>query len=311
MVSPGLLRAEPRTVTLEPGSQSAPTPTVIPQPTAQQTTVPLPSAPVAGTGAGQPQQSPAQATSPIPNTTQGQPDLRGTKSAPLAVEITNAADLQPQSGPERPGQAPPPRAVPGLRALPFLGWALAVIALIQVVVFGIQAILLKQTIARMDATAEHQLRAYISVAPDNVAGWNQPENIAISCHIENHGQTVGSDIRYAYGIDIIDRLPSDAVMPATTGQLTANNTLFPKEKRSVRLEFKRTATATEVSNVETDVKRLYVWGTLFYRDAFGNPRTTDFAFSAGGAAFAQTQRGARGTLAAWPWEFGAHHNEAT
>jgi hypothetical protein len=160
----------------------------------------------------------------------------------------------------------------------------------------------------MDATSEQQLRAYISVNPENVAAWNQPENVAVSFNIENHGQTVGSDIGYDFGIDIINRLPPDAVMPATSERLTANNALFPKEKRAVRLEFKRTATASEVTDVEAGVKRLYVWGTLSYRDAFGKQRTTGFAFSAGGAAFAQTQRG---TLSAWQWELGPHHNQAT
>lgn len=193
----------------------------------------------------------------------------------------------------------------------FLGWALAIIGVLQVVVFGVQAMLLKRTVGRMDATAEQQLRAYISVTPDNVAAWNQPGNISVSFNIENHGQTVGSDLRYDYGLDIIGRLPSDAVMPPTTDRITANNSLFPKDKRSVKLEFKRTVTATEVADVESDVKRLYVWGTLLYRDAFGKQRTTGFAFSAGGPGFAQMQRGPRSTLAAWHWEFGSQHNAAT
>jgi hypothetical protein len=100
-------------------------------------------------------------------------------------------------------------------------------------------------------------------------------------------------------------------MPAATVRLTANNSLFPREKRSVRLEFRRTATAAELIDVEADAKRLYVWGTLFYRDTFGKQRTTGFSFSAGGVALAQTQRGARGSLTAWQWEIGPRHNEAT
>jgi hypothetical protein len=163
----------------------------------------------------------------------------------------------------------------------------------------------------MDATSEQQLRAYISVTPDNVAAWNEPGNISVSFYIENHGQTVGADLRYDYGLDIIDRLSPDAAMPPTTDRITANNSLFPKERRSVRLEFKRTLTATEVAEVETDAKRLYVWGTLLYRDTFANQRTTGFAFSAGGPGFAQMQRGPRSTLTAWQWEFGAQHNAAT
>lgn len=227
------------------------------------------------------------------------------------MEITNAADLQPRSGPERPGQGPLPDAIPGRRGLPFLGWGLAIIAVIQIVVFGIQANLLKRTIARLDTNAEQQLRAYISVTPDHVGVRQQPENIVVSFNIENHGQTVGSDLRCEYGIDMIDRLPSDAVMPAATDHLTANNALFPKEKRSVRLAFKRAATATELTGVETGSKRLYVWGTLFYRDAFGKPHTTGFSFSAGAAAFAAAQRSAVGDLTASQWEFGANHNAAT
>jgi hypothetical protein len=307
-VAPGLPRAEPRTVVVEPGSQSAPAPSQVPQPATSPPEVSQPRAPEAGTSEGQPGQSSSQAGAPVPNTPPGQPDLRGTKSAPLAVEITNAADLQSRSGSERPGQT---AAGHGHGALRFLGSALAIIALIQIVVFGLQAIWLKRTVARMDATAEQRMRAYISVTPVNVTSWNQSENISISLDIENHGQTIGSDIRYEFGIDIIDRLPSDAVMPATSERLTANNALFPEQKRSVRLEFKRTATAAEVTAVEAGLKRLYLWGTLFYRDAFGNQRTTGFSFSAGGAGFAQIQRGPRGTLTAWHWEFGAHHNAAT
>jgi hypothetical protein len=238
-------------------------------------------------------------------------DLRGTKSAPLAVEVTNAADLQPRFRPETPDQGPLLSAGKGQEGWHVLGWALAIIAVIQAVVFGVQASLLKRMVARMDATTEQQLRAYISVTPDNVAAWNQPGNISVSFNIENHGQTVGSDLRYDYGLDIIDRLRSDAGMPATTDRIIANNSLFPKEKRSVRLEFKRTVTATEVADVETDVKRLYVWGSLLYRDTLGKQRATAFAFSAGGPGFAQMQRGPRSTLTAWHWEFGAHHNTAT
>lgn len=297
---PAPVRAEPRTVTVEPGSQPAPPAS---QPPGPIPAAPQPPAPTIATNAGQSQQPPP---APVQNTVPRPADLRGTKGAPLAVEITNAADLQPGARLASPGQG-----VAHRRLLPFLGWVLAVIALIQLVVFSIQAMLLKRTVARLDATAEQQLRAYISVTPDNVTAWDQPENLAILFHIENHGQTVGSEIHYDYGIEIMDRLPSDAIMPATTDRLAVNNALFPREKRSVRLEFKRTGTAAEVTDVETDVKRLYIWGTLFYRDTFGKQRTTGFSFSAGGAAFAQTQRGTRGTLTAWQWEIGPRHNEAT
>ena len=299
-VAPGLLRAEPRTVTLDPGSQSTQVPSIIPQPAIQPPAVPQPPAPIAGTGEAQAQQPPA---TPVPNTTPNLLDLRGTKSAPLAVEVTNAADLQ--------RQAPPLSAGQGRQGWPFLGWVLAIIAVIQGAVLGVQTIFLKRTVARMDAASEQQLRAYISVTPDNVAAWNQPGNISVSFNIENHGQTVGSDLRYDYGLDIIGRLPPDAAMPPTTDRITANNSLFPREKRPVRLEFKRTVSATEVADVETDVKRLYVWGTLMYRDTFGKQRTTGFAFSAGGPGFAQMQRGPRSTLTAWHWEFEAHHNMVT
>jgi hypothetical protein len=308
MIVPGSVRAEPRTVVMEPGTQPVPPPSTTSNPAA-------PPPAVTGTSQGQPQQPPSP-TTPVQSGAPGQPDLRGTRNAPIAVEITNAAELQTKTlsgiqtqGAQTQGQGLTPGAA-SVRA-PYVGWALVIIALIQAAVFAVQAILLKRTVARMDATAEQQLRAYISVTPDNVVAWNQPEGISVSFNIENHGQTVGSRIRYDFGIAIIDRLPSDAVMPATTAQLSANNTLFPREKRGYRFDLRRTVTAAEAADVETDAKRLYVWGTLFYHDAFGTQRTTGFSFSAGGAAFAQTQRGTRGTLTAWHWEFGAQHNATT
>jgi len=160
-------------------------------------------------------------------------------------------------------------------------------------------------------TAEQQLRAYISITPKLIFNWRHKSNIIIiGFDIENHGQTVGSEITYDFSMAILNApLDNGFVFPDANSQYTQNNSLFPKTIVPVRLFFDRTVTNSEIADIEAGSKRFHVWGTMHYRDAFNEQRTTRFSFSFGGPDFANSMKGVPG--AQWYWEHSQHHNDAT
>lgn len=162
-----------------------------------------------------------------------------------------------------------------------------------------------------EETAQRQLRAYISITPKLVFNWRHPtHHLGISMDIENHGQTIGFEIRHNFGMAILDSpLPDDFIPPKPDRQYNQNNSLFPRVSVPVRLFYGRALADAEATDIETGNKRFYIQGVMTYRDAFQRLRTTKFSFSFGGVDFANSMKKISG--ATWNWEHGQYHNDAT
>jgi hypothetical protein len=165
-----------------------------------------------------------------------------------------------------------------------------------------------------ERTAQDQLRAYISVTAKLVLNWRhatpQTHALAVGFDIENHGLTIGREIRHNFSMAIFSNpLPNGFAFPEADRQFDQNNSLFPRTSVPVRLFHNQTLTNNEMISIENGATRFHTWGIMTYRDAFQQLRTTRFSFSFGGPDFAASMRNVQG--AAWTWENGPGHNDAT
>lgn len=168
-------------------------------------------------------------------------------------------------------------------------------------------------VAGADETAQRQLRAYISITPVVVLNWRHKDQkyhkVGVSFNIENHGQTIGTEIAYDFSMKVLDfPLPEIYIDMAHNRQYDQNNSLFPRTNVPVRLWFDRDLTGAEIAEIESGAKRFHTWGTMHYRDAFKELRHTRFSFSFGGPDFANYIKKIKD--AKWNWEYGKHHNDA-
>jgi hypothetical protein len=256
-----------------------------------------------------PQQSQAQSTQK-----QATPDQRGTQQAPLVVKVLPSPKTDEETDQEAKDRneksANDRELIRYSRDLDILTAVLIAVGVLQLFVFAYQAMKLRQTVSTMDATAERQLRAYISITARNVLNWNNVGGrIGVQFDIENHGQTPGFEILYDYSMLILKSpLPTDFVWPPTDKRYDQNNSLFPGTKVPVQIFLDRDLTAPERGAIEEGESRFHTRGTMSYRDAFGETRTTKFSFSFGGFDFA---RGMRNPKHEWRWSNDQTHNDAT
>lgn len=160
-------------------------------------------------------------------------------------------------------------------------------------------------------TSKRQLRAYISITPKLVLNWNSSSvPLWVGFDIRNHGQTIGAEIVYVFGMGIFDcNQPINFPFPPADREYNQENSLFPRDDVPVRLSFQRMLTDEEIVGIENGTKRFHTWGVMHYRDSFNEKRTTEFSFSFGGPEFAKSMANIPGAL--WYWENGPGHNNAT
>lgn len=161
--------------------------------------------------------------------------------------------------------------------------------------------------------SERELRAYISVNPKWVLAFNRtpPQRITIECFLTNHGQTPAFNITNLFEIGIF--VPDFQTPIAAHRTIPRNAVVFPKSDLSTYFMAPNVFTSQEVTDVEQGIRRIFIWGTITYRDAFKKTRYTRFSASAGGPDFATWVRGQRPgqPTPRFRWSFGDHHNEAT
>lgn len=104
--------------------------------------------------------------------------------------------------------------------------------------------------------AEQQLRAYVSITPKIVFNWRHQTNILqVGFDIENHGQTIASEITYDFSMMILKvPLPDTFIFPKTNRKFEQNNSLFPRTITPVRFFFDRTITTNEIVDIENGSK---------------------------------------------------------
>ncbi|MBV9567032.1 MAG: hypothetical protein JO172_02740 [Hyphomicrobiales bacterium] len=145
------------------------------------------------------------------------------------------------------------------------------ILIFQSGVFGYQAIQLKKTVATMSDTAERQLRAYIGV----LSGVIQPgivdgiPGLLTRVEVKNFGQTPAYDFRSWIRV-LIDH-PN-----ATPFQFPDSLINHPRSLVSPQVSISIDAGFSPpndlLSEIKSGAKKLFVWGRIEYRDAFGRPR---------------------------------------
>jgi hypothetical protein len=158
--------------------------------------------------------------------------------------------------------------------------------------------------------SERGLRAYISITPSLALNWDTAQSnlVGVRVLLENHGQTVGTEISYALSMHIT---PSDSVNDVDftkTDRFETHNSIFPRTVLPATWLFRRTLTPNEISDVEAGTHKFQVWGVLEYRDTFGKLRTTKFSFAFGGPDFAASQKSLGVN---WSWEHCKQHNNPT
>lgn len=158
---------------------------------------------------------------------------------------------------------------------------LALIGLLQLYVYALQAHRLRQTIEATDANATRQLRAYlthttgISVSQDRNTGWH----FEIRPEIKNCGQTPAYKVAFACRANRFPvPLPPDVDLTlAVTND--SNATVGPGQTHSLSARLDTMLSDEELVEIHAGgpgSRRLYVYGTMRYEDAFGNARYTNF-----------------------------------
>jgi hypothetical protein len=161
-----------------------------------------------------------------------------------------------------------------------------------------------------EETARRQLRAYLSMSPKGVGTARNEERIVrVEWFTKNHGQTPASEIHHIFNFDVLPNpLPAAFVYPPATVSLDTNSILAPGQDMTTWFDVNRLLTTEEFTEVERNARRFHVWGTTFYRDAFGRQRQMDLRASVGGGEFIAnlraTHRGQSGPDFKWSWEAG-------
>jgi hypothetical protein len=154
----------------------------------------------------------------------------------------------------------------------------------------------------------HQLRAYVGVIiklTPSVNPFVPPQVPQIDFDVRNSGMTPAYDVTHISAADLMSYpLPKDfdfsKAQPAI-GSSPEPITIFPGTLDNLGIEAKtsRAFTPDELASVATGTqKRVYFWGTVNYRDAFGEYHFTHFCL------------GYYGTVASIRHEPCERHNDA-
>lgn len=158
---------------------------------------------------------------------------------------------------------------------------LTLFALLQTVVFGLQARQLKRTIEATDRNAARELRAYVSVGRPLILHQDLNTGFKFELHpsIKNAGQTPAYQVFTVCKVDILPHpLPQGFVLPMDQLERQPSGTLGPGEALNLRYWLDRLVFEPELQDIKAgSTHRLYVYGAVFYRDAFvPEARTTRF-----------------------------------
>lgn len=147
-------------------------------------------------------------------------------------------------------------------------WSLALFALLQLAV-------------SRDA-AHRELRAYLFVrqAEERPLVWATTEfRFSSGLVLQNHGQTPAHDVRHWTAFGVRDHPHIDKPFTRSTSPTRA--TMPPGGSLEIPIDLM--VTADEWQEIFDGRKRLYTWGEVIYRDAFGYEQTTRYRMVFAGA----------------------------
>lgn len=140
-----------------------------------------------------------------------------------------------------------------------------------------------ENVAIFKDARERQLRAYIAVGLLAVINQDNSTNYHFEVRewLANTGPTPAQDVSYKAHADILPfPLPDDFPFPLPDATVNSAGTVYWQQKFTMSAFLERMLSDEEIAEIKGAVtRRLYVYGTVNYRDAFGNNRYTNFCHS--------------------------------
>jgi hypothetical protein len=87
-----------------------------------------------------------------------------------------------------------------------------------------------------------------------------------------------------------ENLPDGFEFGPPQQRVKSDSSLFPNATMTAWFNNERAFTDTEYDAIEAGTHRIYVWGVMYYKDAYRGARTTVFNVSVGGPNFKETMR---------------------
>lgn len=129
-------------------------------------------------------------------------------------------------------------------------------------------------------TAKRQLRAYVHVSEARFSDFGFPGGIYL-VNYTNTGQTPAYDVYSSIALQFA-KFPLAEELVATGTGTKGIITLGRDGEGHARLEAPRGLSGEEYGEVRDGKSAVFVFGTISYRDAFGEDWTTDFRYYVGG-----------------------------
>jgi hypothetical protein len=130
-------------------------------------------------------------------------------------------------------------------------------------------------------TAKRQLRAYVAARGISVYGFGPDLPVRIGFRMINHGQTPAYDVSHASAIEILPHpLPPNFQLPTPTTPTPSSFVLHPNASFDAVIVAATAFNAVQINMATANEGfRIYLYGTVTYRDAFDEKRETTFCVS--------------------------------
>jgi hypothetical protein len=139
-----------------------------------------------------------------------------------------------------------------------------------------------ESVATTKETMTRLLRAYLCVN-FGAAGFQKPETnfrFEVRAQLFNAGQTPGYKVGYKAHAEILPfPLPSDFTFPLPDSPTGSESTLGYGQQLILAGVVDRLCSEEEVAEIRSGLKRLYIFGTATYEDVYQVSRYTNFCFS--------------------------------
>jgi hypothetical protein len=149
---------------------------------------------------------------------------------------------------------------------------------------AVQALALFITFWIMRQTGQYQLRAYLVVDTCEITILRAGVPVEASVRIVNVGQTPAIDVHYQTGVSILD-YPTNA-LPTRPSRQDVNNSVhrfFISKASEIVKQSSQNLSSEDIRTIgEGMARRIYVHGSIFYRDVFKHEHSTRFCLTTHG-----------------------------